>query len=222
MRCRAGGRVAALAGGPPPAGTPPHSPQSRQRDAACGQRSPPCVPREESAPPSPARSALCAPVSGWRQGPSRCSSRSLAPPTYARVQRAKTLVSNTKQTHGTSVAHVAGAVGGSKFSPAQRVPTGENVGVDSLPSAQVHIKEHAGIDEENLSICSADASDQLQRSYYVLTNPCSVMSGRLNAFNAHSNATLEKVHKHSFVAGTTPRSLPNVLRVNCEFPGQVK
>ena len=165
--------------------------------------------------------ALWAPVSGWRQGPSRCSPRSLVPPTYGRVQTVKTLVGNAKQTHGASVAHVVGAVGGSKFSQAQRFTASNNEGGDTSFAVQVHIKEYTGIDEVNARTYSADASDKPRNSFYALTNPCLGMGGSLNTFNARSNATFVKA-KQSFVAmKTTSRSLQIGLRVNDEFPGQV-
>ena len=205
----------------PPAGTPPHSPQARQRDAACGQRSPACVPRAEAAPPSLAGPALCAPVGGWRQGPSRCSPHSLVLPPHAQAQTVKTLVTNAKQTHVASAAHVVGAIGGSQFSRAQRYTASNNEGGDTLFTVQVHIKEYTGIDEVNARTYSADASDKPRNSFYALTNPCLVMGGSLNTFNARSNATFVKA-KQSFVAmKTTSRSLQIGLRVNDEFPGQI-
>ena len=164
---------------------------------------------------------MCAPVSGWRRGLSSCSPRSLTLPPHAAAQTVTTLVSNPKQTHGASVTHVVGAVGCSQFSQTQRFTTDDNEGGDTVFSVQVHIKEYAGIDEVNVRICSADASDKPRRSFYALTNPCLVMGGSLNPFNARSNATLEKVRHCFVVVKTTSRSLQIGLRVNYEFPGQV-
>ena len=162
--------------------------------------------------------ALCAPVSGWRRGPSSCSPRSLTLPPHAAAQTVTTLVSNPKQTHGASVAHVVGAVGCSPFSQAQRFTTGDNKGGDSSFSVQVRVKEYAGTDEASVRTCSPVAFDNPHNSFCRPTNRCLAVGGSLNTSNARSNATLEIGRQCFLVAGATSRSRPTGLRVNGELP----
>ena len=161
------------------------------------------------------------PLAGGDRAPRGVRRTAQLRPRTLRRRRSRTLVSNTKQTHDASVAHVVGAVGCSQFSQAQRLITSDNKGGDTSFSVQVHIKEYAGIDEVNVRICSADASDKLRSSFYALTNPCLGMGGSFNTSSAWSNATLEKVEQYFVVVKTTSRSLQIGLRVNDKPPSQV-